>query len=100
VRKWKKEVISIVDDLIPFKNHKEVKAEIRTCGLVGGIIQYLGILFAILGVIAGLFNINLGLGSTSWLLLAVFFALNALIYHIHSVVAKHLYGIESENKNK
>jgi len=92
----KKEVISITEK--PFKNREEVKKEIRICGIWCIICELLGFLFAIIGVIAGLFNITLGLDSMSWLLLAVFFGIISLAPHIHIVAAKHLYGIESENK--
>ena len=84
----------------PFKNREEVKKEIRICGMWCNICEFLGFLFAIIGIIAGLFNITIGLESTSWLLLAIFFGLTGLAPHIHIVAAKHLYGIESENKNK
>ncbi|MFE3845561.1 hypothetical protein ACFL1L_01700 [Thermoplasmatota archaeon] len=94
----KKEVKSITEK--PFKNREEVKKEIRICGMWCNICELFGFLFAILGVIAGLFDITLGLNSTSWLLLAVFIGLTGLAPHIHIVVAKHLYGIESESNNK
>ena len=83
-----------------FKNREEVKTEIRKCAIAAGIIILLGLLFALLGVIGDALDINLGLESTSWLLLAVFFAVVAMFPTMHSVMAKHLYGIESENKNK
>ncbi len=82
----------------PFKNREEVKKEIRICGMWCNICELFGFLFAISGVIAGLFNITLGLDSMSWFLLAVFFGIIGLAPHIHIVAAKHLYGIESENK--
>ena len=81
-----------------FNTRDEVKNEVRTCGKTGGIILDIGIIFAIIGVIAGLFDTTIGLDSMSWLLLAIFFALNALICYVHSVIGKHMYGIESEIK--
>ncbi len=91
-------MISITEK--PFKNREEIKTEIRKCDLVGGIILCLGILFALLGVIGDALNITLGLESISWLLLAVFFGLIAIVPKMHSLFAKHLFGIESESKNK
>jgi hypothetical protein len=91
-------VITIPEDF--FKNREEVKTEIRKCALFGGIIVSIGLLFAIIGVIGDAFNRTLILESMSWLLLAVFFGIAALGPLMHSVAAKHLYGIESENKNK
>ena len=84
----------------PFRNRKEIKKEIRKCNLVGGIVLDVGIIFAIIGVIGDALNITLVLESTSWLLLAVFFGLVSLVPYMHSIMAKHLFGIESESKNK
>jgi hypothetical protein len=36
----------------------------------------------------------------SWLLLAIVAGLNAIVGHRHAVVAKHLLGIEAENKKE
>ena len=57
-----------------------------------------GVGFAALGVIGDALNITLVLEPISWLLLAIFFGLNAIIGHTHVVVAKHLLGIEAESK--
>ena len=91
-------MISITEDF--FRNREEVKTEIRKCGAFGGIITLLGLIFAILGVIGDALDITLILESTSWLLLAVFFGLAAIGPIMHSVAAKHLYGIESESKKE
>lgn len=83
-----------------FKNREEVKTEIRKCALAGGIITILGFIFAIIGVIGDALDITFILESSTWLLLAVFFGVAALGPIMHSVAAKHLFGIESENNNK
>ena len=82
----------------PFKNRKEVKAEIRACDRFAAISQYACFIFAALGIIGDAWNIILGIESMSWFLLAIVAGLNAVIGHMHSVVGKHLYGIESEIK--
>jgi hypothetical protein len=82
----------------PFKNPEEVKAEIRECDRFGGISQWACFIFAALGVIGDAVNITLGLESMSWFLLAIVAGLNAIIGHMHVVVAKHLLGAEAENK--
>ncbi len=92
------EVRYIAEDF--FKNREEVKTEIRKCSIMAGIIILLGVLFALLGIIGDALNMTLVLESISWLLLAVFFGIVAIFPTMHSVMAKHLYGIESENKNK
>ncbi|HLE74813.1 MAG TPA: hypothetical protein VI864_02045 [Candidatus Bathyarchaeia archaeon] len=82
----------------PFKNREKVKAEVRNCSLFGDVCQYLCFLFAALGVIGDALNITLGLESMAWLLLAIVAGLNAIIGHMHVVVAKHLLGTEAESK--
>ena len=82
----------------PFKNREHIKAEIRRCALFGSVCQYFSFLFAALAVIGEAFSITLGLEPMSWLLLAILAALNAIIGHMHVVVAKHLLGIEAESK--
>ena len=91
-------MIDIVEK--PFKNREEVKTQVSKCNIVGGIILYFGIFFALIGVIGDALDTTLVLESTSWLLLAVFFALTSIIPNMHSIMAKHLFGIEAENKNK
>ena len=92
------------DDIIKseehFKNREEVKTEIRNCALFGGIITFFGFLFAILGVIGDALDKTIVLESSTWLLLAVFFGVAAIGPLMHSVAAKHLFGIETESKNK
>jgi hypothetical protein len=84
----------------PFKNREHVMAEIRKCALYGNVCQYLSFIFAALGVIGDALNITLGLEPMSWLLLAIVAGLNAIIGHTHTVVAKHLLGIEAESKKQ
>ena len=82
----------------PFKNREDVKAEIRKCANVGDICSIAGLIFAALGVIGDAVNITLGLESMSWFLLAIVAGVNAVNPQMHAVVAKHLFGIESEKK--
>lgn len=81
----------------PFKNREQVKAEVKLCSTVGTIIQLLGFLFAILGIIGDALNTTLGLETMSWFLLAIFFGIASVIPSMHAVVAKHLLGIEAGN---
>ncbi len=82
----------------PFKNREHVMAEIRRCASMGLICQYLSFLFVALGIVGDALNVKLGLESMSWFLLAIVAGLNAIIGHMHIVVAKHLLGIEAESK--
>jgi len=84
----------------PFKNREHVIAEIKRCALAGSVFTYLSFLFAALGVIGDALNTTLGLEPTSWFLLAIFASLHAIVPDMHLVVAKHLLGIEAENKKE
>jgi hypothetical protein len=81
-----------------FKNRDKVKNEIRKCGIAAGIYTLLGAIFALIGVIGDALDMNVILESSNWLLLAIFFGIVAIFPTLHSVMAKHLYGIESEIK--
>jgi len=84
----------------PFKNREDVKTEIRDCGRFAGISHYACFIFAALGVIGDVVNITLVLESMSWFLLAIVAGLNAIVGHMHVVVAKHLLGTEAEDKKE
>ena len=84
----------------PFKNREEVKAEIRECDRFAVFTQWACFICAALGVIGDAVNITLGLESMSWFLLAIVFGLNALIGHNHSMIGKHLLGIQAERKKE
>jgi len=84
----------------PFKNREQAKAEVRKCALLGNTCQYFSFIFAALAVIGEALNTTLGLEPMSWLLLAIIAGLNAIIGHMHVVVAKHLLGIDAESKKE
>jgi hypothetical protein len=81
-----------------FKNREEVKKEVRICSMASSVASYLSLLFAALGIISDAVNITLGLGSISWFLLSIIACLHAVVPTIHTVVGKHLLGIEAESK--
>jgi len=87
-------------NLQSFKDRDEVKAEIRDCGLTAAVFTYACFIFAALGVIGDALNMTLGLETISWLLLAIVFAISAIVPNMRSIAAKHLYGIESERKKE
>ena len=94
--KNKLKVRKIAEDF--FKNRDEVKTEIRKCAKMSGILTLLGALFALIGIIGDALDMNVILESSNWLLLAIFFGVVAIFPTLHSVMAKHLYGIDSEIK--
>ena len=83
-----------------FKDHEDVKAEIRKCGWLASILSLLSLVFAAVGIIGDVLNMTLGLEPMSWFLLAIVCAVNAIMPEIHSVAAKHLFGIGTESKKK
>ena len=84
----------------PFKDQEEVKKEIEQFFSVGLFDSCLGVIFVIIGIITDALDITLFLEPTSWFLLAIFFAVLSIWPIMKSTVAKSLYGIESESKQK
>jgi hypothetical protein len=84
----------------PFKDLEEVKHDIRQCDRVAGIIGLASLIFAALGVIGDALDVTLVLEPISWLLLAIFVGLAGTIPHLNYLMARHLYGIESEREKK
>ena len=84
----------------PFKDREEVKKEIRDWFFISLVLELLGLLLALIGIIADALDRTLGLETMSWFLLAIFFSVTAAAPLVKSAIAKHLYGIKSESKNK
>ncbi len=82
----------------PFKDREEVKADIRMCDYATAVWTIVGIILAAIGVIGDALNITLILEPTSWLLLAILVGLGVMMTHLNYLMARHLYGIESERK--
>ena len=79
----------------PFKDREEVKKEIRNWFYISLVLEVLGLLLALIGIIADALDRTLGLETMSWFLLAIFFSVTAAAPLVKSAVAKSLYGIES-----
>ncbi len=84
----------------PFKDREEVKKEISEFFAVGLFDSSLGVVLAIIGIVADALDITLILEPTSWFLLAIFFGILGVWPIVKSTVAKSLYGIESESKHE
>ena len=84
----------------PFKNREEVKKEVRICSMASSVGSVLSLLFAALGIISDGLNVTLGLEPMSWFLLAIIACLHAVVPTIHTVVGKHLLGIEAETRKE
>lgn len=92
--------IPVIEENKPFKNREDIMSEIRNCDFFGGICQFACFGFTALGVISDAFNITLVLEPMSWFLLAIIAGLNAIIGHMHVVVAKHFLGIDVERNQQ
>ncbi len=84
----------------PFKDREEIKKEIRVWFTISLICECLGLLSALIGIIADALDRTLGLETMSWFLLAIFLSVSAAAPLVKSAAAKSLYGTESESKNR
>ena len=84
----------------PFKDREHILWEIGYCNKATTYTTILCFVFMALGIISDLLNMKLGLGSTSWLLLAVVFAVLSMGPHLHVIMAKHLLGTEVIKKDQ
>ena len=84
----------------PFKDREEARATLGPMGLMAHICNWLGIVFVILGVIAGAMNATLGLEPLYWFLLAIAAFLAGLMPWLTWVLAMHLLGIESKSEKE
>ena len=84
----------------PFRDREEVKKEIRVWFYISLVIVCLGLLSALVGIVADALDRTLGLETMSWFLLAIFFSVTAAAPLVTSAVAKSVYGLESESESK
>jgi len=62
----------------------------------GGLCWLLGIIFAVLGIIADAANTDIGLASTSWLLLSVAVFVVSAIWYLSWAVAVYIDAIKTK----
>ena len=82
----------------PYKDWEEVKKDIVKWRMINIGCIVIALLLIIAGAAAEIFEINLDLTSTSYFILAIFFAVLSVAPHIQVVALKSWYGIESERK--
>ena len=73
-----------------WESRENMKASIRTSGLWGHILWFLGAIFAILGIIGDATNTNLGLEPLSWLMLAAVVVLLGVCMFIGLAISWYL----------
>ena len=84
----------------PFKDREHILWEIGYCSKAATNITYLCLVFLAVGIIGDFLNIKLGLGTTSWLLLAVVAGVLSLGPTLHVIMARHLLGMEVIKKDQ
>ena len=84
----------------PYKDWEEVKKDIAKWRNINVGCVIITLLFVIVGVIGETLKIDFRLASTTWLLLAIIFAVISIAPHIQVAALKSWYGVESERKNK
>ena len=82
----------------PFKNREELRPVIVTMGLQGHICWFLGVTFAVLGLIAGAMDIAIGLKPIYWLVLAIVAFVAGMPMWLTWALARHLLGIEPKKE--
>ena len=80
------------------KERDHVVTGLGTHGRLARIYGWLGLVFAVLGVIAAVANIPLGLGATNWLLLAVATCAGGIILAVFWAVGMYFHSIEAKSK--
>jgi hypothetical protein len=84
----------------PFKSREHIIWEIGYCGKAAMYFTILALVFFVIGIASDLLSMKLLLGSTSWLLMAVFAIVLSLAPHLHMLMAKHLLGMEVIKKGQ
>ena len=82
------------------ENRKEIKMSLAQVGLMAHICWFLGILFAVLGVISDAIDETLGLEAISWLLLAIAAFAASLFPGIAQMAIWHLLASEVKTKKE
>lgn len=70
-----------------WENREFLKGGISKGGMYGHVLWFLGMLFAVLGIIADAGSGSLGLSATSWFLLAIVVMLGSVTFFIGLVIS-------------
>jgi len=83
-----------------WKDHKWIISKGGAWTLVGGACFFLGVIFAVLGVIGDAANVTLGLEPMSWFLLAIAVLVISAIWYFSWGVAVYVDAIEGKSKKE
>jgi hypothetical protein len=79
-----------------WEDREALKAGIGGGGAGGHLLWFLGAIFAVLGIVAGVTNTPLGLTVTSWLLLAIFTMLASITFFMGWMVGWYLRTVDKK----
>lgn len=82
------------------EERKHVMTGVGAHGWTCRICWFLGVIFAVLGVIAAAANIALGLGGTNWLLLAIAAFAAGITNCIPHAAGLYLHSLEAKGKKE
>jgi hypothetical protein len=84
----------------PYEDLEKLKASLGRSGALGHVCWFLGIVFAVLGIIGDAANVKIGLEPESWLLLAIVASVLSVSLFIGWAVAWYLRSIEAKSERK
>ena len=82
----------------PIKDHEEARETLNPMGLSFHICWFLGMIFAVLGIIAGAMDTTLGLKPLYWFLLSIATFLSGIPMLATWVLAMNLLGIGAKKE--
>lgn len=82
------------------KEREHVTTGLGGHGWTCRICWFIGVIFAVVGVIAGFANISLGLGATNWLLLSIAAFASAIVNCIAFAAGLNICAIEGKSKKE
>jgi len=77
-----------------WEDRESLKAGIGRGGAWAHLLGFLGVVFAVLGIIADVANTSLGLSATSWFLLAIVIMLASITFFMGWMVSWYLVTID------
>jgi len=81
-----------------WEDREQIKASLGSSGMSAHICWFLGVIFAILGIIADAANVTLGLTPTSWFLLAIVTLLVSITMFFGMGLAWYLITADAKKK--
>ena len=81
-----------------WEDRERMRTGIRSAGLGGHVCWFLGVIFAIIGIVAGAMHAPVGLEATHWFLLAIVTLVLGVVLFIGWALGWYLKTTESKKK--